>query len=422
MVVSGEKRNNVTVKMNGRFWDGKRENENGNETRKDDKGAAKRKTIPFPSQPLVQKGNEAWDRMMQLRDKADRQTSREPDVTLEDMGQIEVDMDESVFSKRPATRLFSGLSKGPFMRTVVSTGGAIAIGLLFGFLVLTVFAEKELSESYRNVLGDTVQTLTAQETSGRAGGTPAAIAGPDLPGTDRPVADASATAAAGTQAEVKVVLPEMKMFVAQAGVFQPDTTAGAATAPLDKLNLPHFLYNDSAKQYMFAAAAPTRDAVLGFAASLKNKGVDVYVKEFAFPVYQGSVAVTTAASSGSQPDLQQFFDNGKNLAQTLSAHSGQVIANAQPVLPQEEAAAMKEQHRQFLEQSRLVSSQAGGSPYFSGMVAGINQAMAARDKMAEANAGKKSQSAESYAWQVQAGILGYLENYAAWVQQAQKTE
>ncbi|MDF2682008.1 MAG: hypothetical protein K0R47_3198, partial [Brevibacillus sp.] len=63
-----------------------------------------------------------------------------------------------------------------------------------------------------------------------------------------------------------------------------------------------------------------------------------------------------------------------------------------------------------------------GSPYFSGMVNGINQAMDARDKMAEANTGKKTQSAESYAWQVQAGILGYLENYSAWVQQVQKPE
>ncbi|QRG69397.1 hypothetical protein JNE38_09840 [Brevibacillus choshinensis] len=417
--MSGEKRSNVTVKMNGRFWDGKQESTIGADAGKDTKGAAKKRSIPFPSQPLAKQGNEAWDRMIELRDKAEQQTVKEQDDTRADAEPVQVDVEESVFSKTPATRLFSGLPKGPFVRTVVSTGGAIAIGLLFGFLVLTVFSEKELSNSYRNVLGDTVETLTAQNTSG---GGQTAIVGPVLPGINQPAADASSTQAAGTQADANVLLPEWKMFVAQAGVFNPDTAAEAATAPLDKLSLPHFLYKDSAKQYMFAAAAPTRDAVLGFAASLKNKGVEVYVKEFTLPAYQGKVAVTTAASSGAQPNLQQFFENGQKLAQTLSDHSGKVITNAQPVLPQEEAAAMKEQHRQFLEQSRLVSSQSGGSPYISGMVAGINQAMDARDKMAEANAGKKSQSAESYAWQVQAGILGFLENYAAWIQQAQKTE
>ncbi|KQL48803.1 hypothetical protein AN963_03120 [Brevibacillus choshinensis] len=417
--MSGEKRNNVTVKMNGRFWDEKRDDAKSKESVKDEKVPRKRTPIPFPTQPLVQNGNEAWDRLIQMRGRAERETSREPGISLEETEHVEVDLGENVFSKKPATRLFSTMPKGPIMRTVVSTGGAIAIGLLFGFLVLTVFSEKELSQSYRNVLGDTVQTLTAQGPS-EVSNQPA-IAGPVLPGVDRPVADSPATTS-GTPAKVNVQLPEVKMFVAQAGVFQPDTSAQAATEPLDKLSIPHLLYKDSAKQYMFAAAAPTRDAVLGFAANLKNKGVDVYVKEFSFPAYQGTVAVNAVASSSTQPDLQSFFANGVKLAQTLSAHSGQVITNAQPVLSQEEAAAMKEQHRQFLEKSRLVQSQAGGSPYFSGMVNGINQAMDARDKMAEANAGKKSQSAESYAWQVQAGILGYLENYAAWVQQAQKPE
>ncbi|MED4585507.1 hypothetical protein P9578_22305 [Brevibacillus choshinensis] len=419
MVVSGEKRNNVTVKMNGRFWDEKRDDASNKESVKEEKVPRKRTPIPFPTQPLVQNGNEAWDRLIQMRGRAERETSREPGISLEEAEHVEVDQGENVFSKKPATRLFSTMPKGPIMRTVVSTGGAIAIGLLFGFLVLTVFSEKELSQSYRNVLGDTVQTLTAQGPSELSN--QPAIAGPVLPGVDRPVADSPATTS-GTQAKVNVQLPEVKMFVAQAGVFQPDTSAQAATEPLDKLSIPHLLFKDSVKQYMFAAAAPTRDAVLGFAANLKNKGVDVYVKEFSFPAYQGTVALNAVASSSTHPDLQSFFSNGVKLAQTLSAHSGQVITNAQPVLSQEEAAAMKEQHRQFLEESRLVQSQSGGSPYFSGMVNGINQAMDARDKMAEANAGKKAQSAESYAWQVQAGILGYLENYAAWVQQAQKPE
>lgn len=421
MVVSGEKRNNVTVKMNGRFWDEKRDDASNKESVKEEKVPRKRTPIPFPSQPIVQKGNEAWDRLIQMRGRAERETSREPGIILEETEHVEVDLGENVFSKKPATRHFSTLPIGPIMRTLVSTGGAIAIGLLFGFLVLTVFSEKELSQSYRNVLGDTVQTLTAQGPSDLPASNQPAIAGPVLPGMDRPVADSPATTS-GTQTKVSVQLPEVKMFVAQAGVFQPDTSAQAATGPLDKLSIPHWVYKDSAKQYMFAAAAPTRDAVLGFAANLKNKGVDVYVKEFSFPAYQGTVAVTAAATSSTHPDLQAFFANGVKLAQTLSAHSGQVITNAQPVLSQEEATAMKEQHRQLLEGSRLVQSQAGGSPYFSGMVNGINQAMDARDKMAEANAGKKAQSAESYAWQVQAGILGYLENYAAWVQQAQKPE
>ncbi|WP_419878872.1 hypothetical protein [Brevibacillus centrosporus] len=424
MVVSGDKRSNVTVKMNGKFWDEKRESAKLAETVKTvntEKGTGKR-TIPFPAQPIVEKGNEAWERMMQLRSRAEREPSRETGIVLEESteARFEDDQEESVLSKRPATRLFSSWTKRPIFRTVLTTGGGIAIGLLFGFLVLTVFSEKELSQSYRNVLSDTVQTLTANPAAGSPEGQ-LPIAGPVLPGMDRPMTDAPAAPASGVPTDVKVQLPDLKMFVAQAGVFSPDASAQAAVEPLDKLGVPHLLYKDTANQYMFAAAAPTRDAVLGFATNLKSKGVDVYVKEFSFPTYQGTVGVASANSSAA-PDLNVFFANGTKLAQTLSAHSGQVITNAQPVLSTEEAAAMKEQHRQFLEESRLVSAQAGTTPYFSEMVNGINQAMDARDKMAEANAGKKAQSAESYAWQVQAGVLKYLENYAAWVKQAQKTE
>ncbi|MFD2369881.1 hypothetical protein ACFSO0_07880 [Brevibacillus sp. GCM10020057] len=430
MCVSGEKRSNVIVKMNGRFWG--QESDKRKDAKRNEPGAAKvpgkRTPIPFPPQHLLKNSNDAWDRMMELRGRAERETTREPvyhsGAVPEDGGDYPANVhEERAFSKKPVNRLFSSWSQGPVFRTVLTTGGAIAIGLLFGFLVLTVFSEKELSQSYRHVLNDTVQTLTAQNATGTQAGTQLPVAGPVLPGMELPMAETPAASAAAVSSDVDVQLPEVKMYVAQAGVFQPDTAPQAAVEPLDKLGLPHLLYKNKANQYVFAAAAPTRDAVLGFASSLKSKGVDVYVKEFSFPAYQGRVAVTAAADSGSaKPDWNAFFANGMKLAQTLSAQSGQVIASAQPALSQEEAAEMKEQHRQFLEEGRLVQSQAEKTPYVSQMVSGINQAMDARGKMAEANQGKKAKSAESYAWQVQAGVLKYLENYAAWVQQSQKAE
>ena len=417
--MSGEKRNQITVKMNGKFWEQNpaKPKEAQREETSAAKAAGKRTPIPFPPEHLLKNGSDAWDRMMQLRGRAERETSREParepGVIVEEADRTVQVYEDSAFSRKPATRLFSSWTQGPVFRTMLTTGGAVAIGLLFGFLVLTVFSEKELSQSYRNLLNDTVQTLTAQSPSDAPAG-----------GTDRPETDSPAAPTAGVPTDVEAQLPEVKMFVAQAGVFQPGASAQAATEPLDKLGIPHLLYEDTASRYMFAAAAPTRDAVLGFASSLKNRGLDVYVKEFTFPAYQGTVAVTAAAApDGAKPDLNAFFADGIKLAQTLSAHSGQVIiASAQPSLTQVEAAAMKEQHRRFLEESRLVQAQAGGTPHVRQMINGINQAVDARDKMAEASAGKKTQSAESYAWQVQAGVLAYLENYAAWVQQAQKAK
>lgn len=414
--MSGEKRNNVTVKMNGKFWDEKREGAEGR-TSKDE---PPRVRIPPPHLPFmgpgpVQKGNEALDRMMQLRGMSEREPVNETQESVDTTEWHEEAQEESLFSKKKASRLLPTFRfpKGPVLQTVLTTGGAIAIGLLFGFLVLTVFSKEDFPDSYRTVLTDTVQTLTAQD----SGVDTQAIVGPVLPDTAGTQGAATPVGATGAQSNAAMQLPALNMFVAQAGVFQRDAAPDSVVGPLDKLGIPHLLYKDSDKQYMFAAAAPTRDAVLGFATSLKNKGMDVYVKEFTFPAFQGTLPVANAQASTNSPDIGAFFTKGVKLTQTLSAHSGLIITTGQLQSSPEETSALKEQHRQFLEESRLVQVPDVWKPHFTQMVNGLNQAMAAREKMAEANAGNKVESAESYAWQVQAGVLGYLESYASLLQQ-----
>lgn len=211
------------------------------------------------------------------------------------------------------------------------------------------------------------------------------------------------------------------MHVAQVGVFQLDAPEEAATQPLTKLGLPHLLYNDSTKQYMFAAAATSREAVLGFASNLKTKGLEVFVKEFSFPAYQGEVKIEQSAEpTTTQPNLDLFFTAGRELTEALSAQSGLVITSAQPAIAPADTATLKEKHRKFLEAGKVNTLPAEWQPYFQEMVNGLNQAVAARDKMAEASGGKKTESAESYAWQVQGGILTYLESYTKWLQQLDK--
>lgn len=415
--MSGENRNNVTVKMNGEFWDSKKkgEAESTDPSVKSPRVRIQAPVLPFSVTKRLPEGDDAWERMNQLRGRMGRETAKEPE-TVPTQDPADDRGEERTFSAGSATRLWPTFPKGPLMRSVITTGGAVAIGLVFGFLVLTVFSQEQLSRSYQSVISETVQSLTAQQTVPK--GEPILVAGPIVPGES---AGKSAPATEiGPQAALQ--LPEIKMFVAQAGVFQPDASAQTAAEPLDKQGLPHLIFKDDAKQYMFAAAAPTRDAVLGFASSLKNKGIDVYVKEFAFPAFQGTVTVEKVTGAAANPDLGTFFSNGTQLIQTLSAHSGQIIIGASPALSQKEAAILKEQHRQFLEESRLFQAQDSWKPLLEGMVNGVNQAMAARDKMAEASAVKKIESAESYAWQVQTGVLEYLENYAKWAGQAQKTE
>ena len=422
--MSGEKRNNVTVKMNGKFWEEKREDSMDKQIPKKELPPRVRIQAPpisIPGPIHVKNGNDAMDRMKQLREMGEREVPKEAEVPdfIEQHEETHHEVfEEKRFGNTKVSQLLSYFPKGPVLQTVLTTGGAIAVGLLFGFLVLTVFTKEEFPESYRTVLEDTVQTLTAAS--------PATdnqkLAGPVLPGEAGSVGGSTMapSPSAGNASEIPLQLPQINMFVAQAGVFQKDAAPDTVAQPLDKMGIPHLVYKDSTKQYMFAAAAPTRDAVLGFATSLKNKGMDVYVKEFAFPAFQGTLPV--AQTSGAAPDVSGFFSKGVKLIQTLSSHSGLIITTGQLSSSPQETATLKEQHRQFLESSRLVQVPEAMKPQYTAMVNGIDQAMAAREKMAEASAGKKVESAESYAWQVQAGVLEYLEGYASLLQQAQKKE
>ncbi|MFG0212722.1 hypothetical protein ACFU8X_06435 [Brevibacillus porteri] len=429
--MSGQNKNRVTVKMNGRFWDEKRDDipkeASRKRTPKDDTPRVRFQAPPLLfADPLKEKGNEAWERMMQLRGAAAKETKPnvELDQTTNDSYESDYsfdDTEEKGYRSSPVSRLAALWPKGAFWRTTLTTGGAVAIGLLFGFLVLTVFSQKEFSESYGNVLSETVQTLTApgagtEQTAGKNG-----VAGPTLPNQSHSKHETPTNSNAVGQNAIALQLPAVNMYVAQAGVFQPDASPQTAVEPLEKAGIPHLLYKDASKQYMFAAAAPTRDAVLGFAASLKNKGMDIYVKEFSFPAFEGSVPVGKAANASGDPNVKAFFAHGVKLVQTLSSQSGLIITTGQLAPTAKETAELKEIHRQFLEESRKMEAKEAWKPLLDGMVNGVNQALAARDKMAEASAGKKVESAESYAWQVQAGVLTFFESYASWIQNARSS-
>lgn len=413
--MSGEKkRNEIRLKVNGQFLEREEQKENPPEH----KEHRPRMRIQGPSLAELEKmakREDAWDRMQELRRASQEPHAPQPVLVPEEGGghqgyeAVRRTWGDSYF------RFFRSFSNRPVVRTLLSASGAVAVGLAFGFMVLSVFSQEHFSSTYQAVLQDTVETLTGPTLSGEE--EEKRTVNKDLPAEE----DSSfAEESQGATVTSNLQLPQLQLFVAQAGVFLSDAPSETAAEPLEKLGLPHLLYADGEKKYLFAAAAPSRDAVLGFASIVKMRGLDVYVKEFAFPSYAGEVAVGKAEGAAESPDLSLFLQTGRELVKKLSERSGTVVSSAQPAISPDEAGEIKEMHRKFLEQSRLMRVPAEWEAYFQGMVNGINQAVAAQEKMAEASAGKKAESADSYAWQVQAGVLGYLENYATWIQLLQK--
>jgi hypothetical protein len=403
----------ISIKLNGKPA----------ESPKTPPGKAVNAVMPKPV--IVEQEESAFDRMRKLRESEARRV--EPRSNKQEVDRYAApQMDDSVGDEgeHEGTNRFSALRLGrkrlsflgrPPFRAFVPTVSAIALGLLFGFLVLTVFTQEQLSQSYRNVLGDTLKTVTAGQMS-QSGGIDA----------DSPLAQEENSAPAKQEGmPVKLQLPEQRFSMAQLGSFTEPQAAQAAIELLKKKGFPHFLYKDGDKNYLFAATASTRDDILGMASLLKNQGMDVYVKDVTLPGLPKEIqlAAVDADKAVDPARLQAFFLDGMELARSLTTWSGRYLGtSATGKVTAEEQASIKELHRRFLDGSRVLktSAPAAWQPHLTGMLNGLNQAVTALEQAKTAIAEGKAAHAESHAWQVQTGALSYLEHYALLIEEETK--
>jgi len=300
------------------------------------------------------------------------------------------------------------ISGRPLVSTLVSLVSAVSLGLLFGFIVLTVFMQEQSTAEISPSLPGLPQA------------SPALTANTSADGSQNPQAQESNT----TAVPVAIKVPEQSLFMVQAGVFSDKTAANAAVLPLEKQGFPHLIYETGGKQHLFVATATTRDDTLGLASYFKGKQLEVYVKEVKLPGADGQIQVRQAASSQALAPVKESLDSflllGVDMARKLSLYSSRAAngSGEQSGITQAEEANLRESHRRFLEQSRVLQPALPGelSTYLTEMVNGMNQAVTALSESKAATA-----SNESHAWQVQKGVLTFLESYVHFVQTANES-
>ncbi|WP_232695612.1 sporulation protein [Brevibacillus daliensis] len=348
-----------------------------------------------------------------------------PNDTRKEFSQLdyqEISMLDDSEDKAWWERLFADqnkLHKRPLLRFLFTTIGAVSLGLLFGYMVLQVFLEDknvQPTTSSLPVISPTVTVDSGNQTE----------APPTQPSTGndqntqtmgKPSTQASTGNAGAVQSIVQ--FPEMKFYMVQLGVFTNPEAAQPAIDMLNEDSLPHFLYQMEGKHHLLVALAPSRDAILGFADSVKQKQMDAYVKEILLPASQKQMELVpgSALEIGNSTDkgaVATFFKTGAELTQALASESGKVVnTDKQKITPltAEVESKLKSKHVQFLDQSRvaLQSLPKEYHPYVNGMIDGMNQAITSMTQM-------KTVNAEPYAWQVQKGLMRYLDQYAKLLQ------
>jgi len=314
-------------------------------------------------------------------------------------------------------RLFAGggfTDRREWLKMLLASLSAVAIGICFGFLALTLFTDDKLRETYIDVLGGTMQTFSAVPDAAPEG----QAASPEAETGKAAAEGPTAAAGAGSNTAAPAQPPHLRLYMAQVGAFQDAASAATAIQSLKDRGYPHFLYEQDGRHYLFTAAAPSRDQLLGVAGLLKDQGMEVYVKEITFPPVSGSAGIAEGtaepAANQPQPALSSLLATGAELVARLSQWSAQQLAGGSEAAPlsAEQEAALQELHRRFLEQNRSLQSSLAenGKTAIAEMVGGLNQAMTA---LAQARSGQ----VQPYAWQVQNGVLVYIEKYAALTKQ-----
>lgn len=306
--------------------------------------------------------------------------------------------------------LFTGRNSNPereWVKMLFASLSAVAIGICFGFLALSLFTDDKLRETYLDVLGGTMQTFSS-----------AAVEVPTEQ-ADLPYMEPGAATVAGNTSEkqgtaVPLEAPNLRMFLAQVGAFQDAASADTAIESLKERGYPHLLYEQDGQHYLFAAASPVRDLLLGVAAALQEQGMDVYIKELTVsrpiePSAKEDGDGEQSAAGGSSPALQPLLAAGAELAERLALWSVQQLAQGGDSGPPtaELKAELQELHLRFLEQNRSLQPALDSTwkTLLEEMVGGLNQAMTA---FSQAGSGP----IQPYAWQAQQGVLTYLKTYA----------
>jgi cell division septation protein DedD len=365
------------------------------------------------SQPGLPKGEDAFTRLRRLQLEVPASEPREY-VLLDESSDEGKETYSGQAADDPPHFSWEGWrpSRKPPFSLLLAAASAVSLGLLFGFGAMSVFQQEQVTKTYQTVLDGTFQTLTAANPAGTPSGAKTAGNDSTVPASATPAAEDPAGAPASLH------LPQLSVYMAQVGVFKDKANAQSAVDSLQKQGLPHFLYEHQGDHYVFVATAPTRDDILGLGSVLKNKQMEVHVRELVFPAGDkqlGSNQAAGASAGGSVIDpLERFFATGSELARSLSILSSRVAndSQGQKRIPQEEEASAKELHLRFLEESRACEAviPEQWKPFVTEMVNGINQAFTAMTKA-------KTDNAQPYAWQAQGGILRYYENYMNFTRQ-----
>lgn len=274
-----------------------------------------------------------------------------------------------------------------WLKVAASVAGAIVTGVIFGFVVLSIFqgdiqmpglATKQVVKEAVTANG---QAVTEQAVSAGNG-----------------AGNGAALAVSAQQAFQTAVKSEAKSYyMLQYGVFKD--AAGVNAAEQELLSKGMAAFGDTTDQNrVYAGIANAKEDAMLFAQALKAQGVELYVRELTLP------ATTQIAYQGEAKAMEQFLKQSDQVVRLLLQMSVAQLEKSEPLaFTQAELVALKNSHQQWTE---LASKAAVGLPEeakqsWSSMTQSMNTAIISLNEY-----GKKLSSA--HLWGLQSAVMQFI--------------
>ncbi|MGD6968968.1 hypothetical protein ACQCVP_21345 [Rossellomorea vietnamensis] len=246
-------------------------------------------------------------------------------------------------NKKKGKRTFSGGGITPGIARIIYTlVGAVAISLIFGFIILNVITEGEQS----------APAIKLQE-----------------PGSEN-AGEAAAPSAGGGSISMK----SLNTSVLQGGVFSTADSANAMKASLEAKGLPVMLIEMEGNQYLFLGTSGDLESAKSMGKKLTEQNVEVYAKEIVLPekkiegskadadfleksatLYTALAAESTSAYTTGSVNDEKLAEINTLLKDITAIKTGESIKGLKERL---EAAALNlQEYKSSSELTKLVASQ-----------------------------------------------------------------
>jgi stage II sporulation protein B len=309
------------------------------------------------------------------------------------------------------TRYAKSSSTPPWTRIVLSVAGAVLTGVVFGFLVLSMFTDEplpfQLFGGGKAKAPVAVQTGTGAKAAAGTSGSGTTAVGASGGAVGTPAASAQAAAAATTSASsaaaggnaVAVNLPGKSYFFLQHGIFSTAAAAQAEEAAL-KTKGYAFAAETGDKTTVYAGFALQKSDATQLASKLKDDKLDVFVKAIDVP----AAAKLNWDGKASAAELSGYFQQGDKLAQMIGSLTVLHLAETKPSAI--EAATLdtiKTAHQTWLAAAKPVATGAAASvaPKMQQIATALNTAVISMEEY-------RKNPSDSFLWQAQAGLMQYV--------------